>query len=141
LSGTIHPYQGEVTVNGGAGAAFNNNGGSTIELSGATISSDVIGVGSFDLGAGIIEFVKSVGAGQSITAGAGAVRVDQPNAFAATMTLMNIWSGNQVIDTLRLNDQTQYGFDVVKTPGSVNVVVLTSSGETLPGALPIHMGS
>src|SRR5262249_50876796 len=117
-SGTFHLYDGGVTVNGGADAAFNNNGGSTLGFdAGAAIGSDVVGVGSFDLEAGGIEFVKSVGSGQSITA-VGGVRVDQPNEFNATVTflasigavylkglaaadsysyandLLNIWSGS-----------------------------------------------
>ena len=65
----------------------------------------------------------------------------QADSFSYTNDLLNIWSGNTIIDTLRLTDRTQYGFAVVKTSGSVNVVTLASSGQNLPGALPVHAGT
>ncbi|MFL5254202.1 MAG: hypothetical protein ACJ8AI_15145 [Rhodopila sp.] len=117
--------------------------------------------------------MKSVGPHQSVFAD-NLVKVDQPNQFAANITLaspqnppagsaatseidlsglvnadsytfkndmLNIWSGNKIIDTLRLHNSTTYGFDVVQTSGSVNVVALTSPDQVLPGALPIHVGA
>lgn len=166
---------GHIVVNGSAGAVFNNDAVSGVGLAGdATIDVDVIGTGSFDiaatpsgvpLGPSKMVFTKSVGPHQSLSDG-GLLQIDQPNLFAATVTLnsapaseinleglanadsytysrdvLNIYSGGTVIDTLRLIDQTLYGFDVVKTSGSVNVVALASSGETLSGALPVHVGS
>jgi hypothetical protein len=167
---------GHIVVNGSAGAVFNNDAVSGVGIGGsATIAIDVIGTGSFDiaatpsgvpLGPSRMEFAKSVGPHQSVSDG-GLLQIDQPNLFAATVTLnsapvaseidleglanadsysysgdiLKIYSGCTVIDTLRLTDQTLYGFDVVKTSGSVNVVALASSGETLSGALPVHVGS
>jgi hypothetical protein len=118
-----------------------------------------------------LEFGSSVGVNQSVWSAealgrpADVVVIDHPDEFHASTTLyyggefdlmglatadsysyandmLNIWSGNKIIDTLRLSDQSVVaGFDVIKTSGSVNVVGLTSIGETLPGALPVHVGA
>jgi hypothetical protein len=173
---------GQITINGQAGTAFDNNGHSLlVNTEQATINTDVVGKGSFDvanqgsysaagrIGRAQIEFGAAVGPNQSVV-DSSLVVIDKPNQFHASITLapstasvaapfpaeidlmglatadsysytndmLRIWSGEKVIDTLRLTDQTPYGFDVVKTSGSVNVVALTSSGETLPRALPMH---
>ncbi len=116
-----------------------------------------------------LEFGSSVGADQSVWSAlepgrpADVVVIDHPDEFHASTTLyyggefdlmglatadsysyandmLNIWSGNKIVDTLRLSDQSVIaGFDVIKTSGSVNVVGFTSIGETLPGALPVHV--
>lgn len=169
-----------LVVNGAANSVFNNTGNSDIGgESSATINAAVSGIGRFSVlpdpvsSSGFqLEFGGSVSPLQSV-ADTGLVKIDQPNAFDATVTLssapdspasnrpseidlvglanadsytfkndmLNIWSGNKVIDTLRLHDSTAFGFGVAKVGGDVQVVALTSSGETLPGALPIHVGS
>jgi hypothetical protein len=163
-----------VTVNGGAGSTFNNDGESSAGgAAGAIINADVVGKGSFsttsDLGLPTsLEFVQSVGSNQSIQ-DSGFLQIDQPNEFKASVTLtpapsgsfpppeidlvglanassysykndmLSIFSGKSIIDTLRLSDQTKFGFDVVQASGSVNIVTLTSSGQLLSGALPMHV--
>jgi hypothetical protein len=75
-------------VNGGT---FDNNGSSSMDAFGTvTIDANVIGNGSFAVAfeytidpAGTLEFVKSVGAGESITLDSGIVQVDQPKTFDA----------------------------------------------------------
>jgi hypothetical protein len=173
---------GQITINGKAGTAFDNNGHSLlVNTEQATINTDVVGKGRFDVAnqgpysspGGIsrakIEFGAAVGPNQSVV-DSSLVVIDKPNQFHASITLasstasvaapfpaeidlmglatadsysytndmLRIWSGHKVIDTLNLTDQTPHGFDVVKTAGSVNIIALTSSGETLPGALPVH---
>jgi hypothetical protein len=173
---------GQITINGQAGTAFDNNGHSLlVNTEQATINTNVVGTGSFDVAnqgpysiAGVvgrakIEFGGAVGRNQSVE-DSSLVVIDKPNQFHAGITLassaasvaapfpaeidlmglatadsysytndmLKIWSGRTVIDTLHLTDQTPYGFDVVKSSSSVNVVALSSSGETLPGALPLH---
>jgi hypothetical protein len=94
------------------------------------------------------------------------VVIDQPNKFHGTITLgdgssvggetidlmglatadsysfkndmLSIFSGNTVIDKLRLTDATPYGFAVEKESGSVNIVAY-SSPTTTPVGLPIHI--
>jgi hypothetical protein len=171
LSGTF-VGAGSVGMDGAAGSAFNNNGHSSFDFPGAvTLGVDVKGTGSITTPTGSLftknfrlEFAKSVGPHQSIFDG-NIVQIDQPNKFAASITMtaasseidlmglatadsytykkdmLNILSGDKIIDTLRLTDKTPYAFDVVKTSGSVNVVALASSGETLQGALPTHIGT
>ena len=52
--------------------------------------------------------------------------------------MLRIFSGNKVIDTLRLTDQTQYGFAVEKTASSVNIVGIDPSHPSTGTLLPIH---
>jgi hypothetical protein len=167
LSGTLYSNVG---VHGASGSTFNNDGNSYFQYGPSNILDvDVTGTGTMTLGAGgpyypHLTFTKSVGPHQSILDG-GLVEIDQPNQFAASITMtaasseidltglatadgysykndmLNILSGNKIIDTLRLTDQTPYGFDVVPASGGVSVVALTSSGETLLGALPPHLSS
>jgi len=153
-----------ITVTGGANTAFNNTGSFIGLFDGvrSDIGVDVVGKGSFSISVGTLEFLKSVGSGQSITAGGGSthVRVDQPNEFAATVNLgpraavdlvglatadsisytndmLNIWSGNEIIDTVHLVDQTLGGFSVLRGGGVVEVFGVANQ----PGALPFHVGS
>ena len=56
--------------------------------------------------------------------------------------MLNIFSGNKIIDTLRLHDSTQYGF-VVEPPttgGSCNIVAIADPNN-VPAGLPIHVGT
>jgi len=166
VNGTIAAgYAGTVTVNGGAGSTFNNNGNSEIGGPGgrATVGTDVIGRGTFTVGyLGSLEFVKSVGPNQSVKT-SGHLAIDQPGQFKAGVTLLggparidlaglaaadsysfkndllNIWSHNTIIDTLRLTDQTQHGF-VVEAPtasGSVTIAGIYDP-TNVPAGLPIH---
>jgi hypothetical protein len=173
---------GRITMNGGSGSAFDNNGhGLLVNTEQATINTNVVGKGSFDvanqgpytsagvIGRAKIEFGAAVGSNQSVV-DSSLVVIDKPSQFHASITLasstasvgapfpaeidlmglatadsysytndmLRIWSGQKIIDTVHLTDHTLYGFDVVKTSGSADVVALASSGETLPGALPIH---
>jgi hypothetical protein len=166
-------FAATVTVNGGAGSFFNNDGASTINGS-TTINADVVGAGSFNVvGAGApganpgkLEFVQSVGSHQSITDTA-LVQIDKPNEFAASITLadfgpgitlpeidleglakadsytfkndmLRLFSGHKVIDTLRLTDQTQFGFAVEKTASSVNIVGIDPTHPATGTLLPMH---
>lgn len=168
LSGTFVSPLFELSMSGAEHSVFLNNGASFIGTYSTRLDVDVAGKGSMTIlpstgsaGRDHLEFVKAVGSHQSILDG-GVVQVDSPNQFRASVTLtsafsevdlvglatadsytfkndmLRIFSGNNVIDTLRLTDQTPYGFDVVKTAGSINVVALSSSGEAIPGALPVH---
>lgn len=162
LSGTFVSPPAGFVMNGAEGAVFLNNGASMIETFLNYFDVDVAGKGTMTVSRnGNLEFIKSVGSHQSVLDG-GIMKIDSPNQFHASATLtsassqvdlmglakadsytfkndlLKIFSCNNVIDKLRLTDQTPYGFDVVKTAGSVNVVALSSSGETLPGALPVH---
>ncbi len=168
LVGTFVSPLFELSMNGAENSVFLNNGASFIKTYSTRLNVEVAGNGSMTVSpsAGInsrdhLEFVKAVGSHQSVLDG-GVVQIDSPNQFRAGVTLatafsevdllnlvtadsytfkndlLKIFSGNNVIDTLRLTDQTPYGFDVVKTAGSVNVVAHSSSGATTPGALPVH---
>lgn len=155
-----------LTVSGAAGSVFNNDGNSILGGS-ATINADVIGKGSMNVSSGgKLEFVQSVGSHQSIT-DTSIVQIDKPKEFAASITLaapaagnspaeidleglakagsytfkndmLRLFSGNKVIDTLRLTDQTQYGFAVEKTASSVNIVGIDPTHPATGTLLPIH---
>jgi hypothetical protein len=164
LSGTFATLS--ISMKGAQGSVFLNNGASFIEGFTGYLDVDVAGNGSITVPAGpsglpLLEFFKSVGSHQSVLDG-GVVQIDSPKQFHASVTMtsassqvdlmglakadsytfkndmLKIFSGNNVIDTLRLTNQTPYGFDVVGTASSVNVVAHSSSGELLPGALPVH---
>jgi hypothetical protein len=90
---------GNLTVNGDNRSTFNNNGHSVVNnTESVVLNTDVTGRGSFDVtnnGPGNfafgnplakMEFVRSVGANQSITA-SGQVQIDEPNLFRASITL------------------------------------------------------
>jgi hypothetical protein len=158
-------------MTGAAGSVFDNVGTSFLGSSThTTIGGDVGGNGGFLLSAASIEFAKSVGPHQAVSIDLGTIQIDQPRQFDATVTIssaegtqqfiaidliglamadsytykndmLNIYSGNQIIDTLGLHDSTQYGF-VVEPPtagGSVNVVAITDPSN-VPTGLPIHIG-
>jgi hypothetical protein len=169
LSGTL-VSRGDLSMDGAAGSVFNNDGDSSFDAPATvTLGVDVTGTGGISTPTSSfrfakLEFAKSVGPHQSIFDG-DIVQIDQPYKFAASVTMtstsseidlmglatadsysyskdmLKVWSGDKIIDRLRLTDQTPYGFDLVKTSGSVNVVALGSNGQTLPGALPIHVGT
>ena len=139
MSGTLNIGNDFIGISGSAGSTFNNDGASVLShpLAFGTINVDVIGTGSFLVGAfhdRALTFAKSVGPDQTIEA-AGRVSVSQPNQFAAKVTLeqrgeidlmglatadgytykndmLNILSGNKIIDTLHLHNSTLNGFVV-----------------------------
>jgi hypothetical protein len=164
--GTFSQHQGTFAANGGGQATFNNDGESSISVTTVTLDADVIGKGGFSvLGFGTLEFVQGVNPTLSVDDGQQVI-IDQPSGFKASITLeqpttfrtteidlnnlanadsytfqndlLAIYSGNTVIDTLKLADKTSFGFDVVRTAGGVNIETLMSPGETIPGALPLH---
>jgi hypothetical protein len=49
--------------------------------------------------------------------------------------LLRCFSGNSVIDTLRLHDSTQYGFVLEKTASNVNILAVTPTNP--PVGLPV----
>jgi hypothetical protein len=127
------------------------------------VDSVMIGSGSYT---GKLEFMQSVGRHQTVTDN-GVVQIDQPREFAASITLattpagnspaqidleglanadsytftndmLRLFSGNKVIDKLRLTDQTQYGFAVQKTASSVNIVGIDPTHPATGTLLPIH---
>jgi len=119
-----------------------------------------------------IEFAKSVGPNQSISDGgwvqidqpnqfdASVTLVSSSSVFAPSPAeidlmglttadsysykndMLNIFSGNKIIDTLRLHDSTQYGFVVEppETRGTVSIVAIADPTNPLP-SLPIHIDS
>jgi hypothetical protein len=149
---------------GGTGSTFDNDGASFVMNAGIGAPSNVdlpfsvIGAGSFTV-ASRLEFIKSVGAQQSVT-NEGTVVIDQPGQFLGSVTLeageidliglanasaysfkadmLRVYSGNQVIDTLRLTDQTPYGFEVEKTATGVNVVAYSAAHAQAGIPLLIH---
>jgi hypothetical protein len=169
LVGTLDTPESGVTIHGPAGSTFDNDGASTINAVGSVIGVDVTGAGSFtvpvqnfDFSGFNLEFLAAVGANQSVSDG-GEILIAKATEFRAAMTLtsahsivdlqgiasadsysfandlLSIYSGNSVIDRMRLTDQTPYGFDVTKTAaGDVNIVALNTPGQTVSGALPIH---
>lgn len=52
---------------------------------------------------------------------------------------LSIFSGNSVIDTLRLHDATLSGFTVQKGASSVNIIAITDP-TNVPAGLPVHVG-
>jgi hypothetical protein len=52
--------------------------------------------------------------------------------------MLKIFSGNKVIDTLRLTDQTQYGFAVEQTAASLNIVGIDPTHPATGTVLPMH---
>jgi hypothetical protein len=88
------------------------------------------------------------------------LQLDKPTAFAGSVDLtqgtidlvglanadsysfkndiLSVYSGNKVIDTLRLTNETQYGFAVEKVAGGVNIVALSSATNPSTG-LPTHV--
>jgi hypothetical protein len=160
LTGTL---ASDVQVHGAAGSTFVNSGNSVFSIP-SVLDTDVSGIGTMTVGASPVpnlEFTKSVGAQQSVLDG-GVVKIDRPDQFSASISLtsassaidlmslaaadsytyqndmLSIWSGNTVIDKLRLHDNTPHGF-VVEAPTtgrSVNVAI--SDPNHVPGGLPVH---
>jgi hypothetical protein len=168
LTGTFSVGPGAgIELIGAAGSVLDNVGTSFLGNAAMTIGADVSGSGSFRLSAATIEFAKSVGPHQAVFIDDGLMQIDQPHQFDATVTIssggpflaidliglvmadsytykndmLNIYSGNQIIDTLRLHDSTQYGF-VVEPPtagGSVSISAITDPTNP-PVGLPVHTG-
>ena len=167
----IGSYGANISIEGDATATFINNGASGVDRAYATIDTPVKGTGSFSLTGEFarMEFVSSVGAGQSIAVANNAelslLQIDRPDLFQATVTLdpgsgtreidlmglatadsyayqndmLSIYSGNQVIDTLRLIDANPYGFAVENSGSSVNIVAINDPTHP-PASLPVHVG-
>jgi hypothetical protein len=137
-------------------------GGESVAAGRETINVAVAGTGGFRVPSGNLTFGRSVGPNQNVDiSGLGHVTVDDPAQFHALTNLsggeidlmglattdsftyendmLSIFGGSRLIDALRLTNQAQYGFDVVKTASSVNIVALTFNGEALPGALPVRI--
>lgn len=86
LSGVFAVNRGNVTVNGlGPNARFNNDGASVFSNDRAVINADVTGRGTFYLDEGSLELGRSIGAGQQFLFYDGALTVDDPGAFSATL--------------------------------------------------------
>jgi len=64
------------------------------------------------------------------------------DSYSYKNDMLNIFSGNKIIDTLRLHDSTQYGFVVEppETRGTVSIVAIADPTNPLP-SLPIHIDS
>jgi hypothetical protein len=129
-AGGVHsPYTSSIVINGEAHATFINTGSYIAGTPGLAnvINADIGGVGSFDFWYGSLEVGKVVGAGQSFVLSDSneVLRIDQPKQFAGIVELkgadridlmnlakddsytyqndmLTIYSGNKVIDTLRL---------------------------------------
>jgi hypothetical protein len=63
------------------------------------------------------------------------------DSYSFKNDMLSIFAGHKVIDTLRLHDSTQFGFEVEKTTGGVSILAYTDAAHTKVGsALPIHSG-
>jgi hypothetical protein len=125
----------------------------------ASIDVNVLGIGTFALEFGSLEFGKAVAAGQTVLVGLnGTLHLDDPARFAGTVSLqggfvdlanmaeadsysysngvLSVFAGNTVIDTLRLINATPDQLEVTKAGG-----ILTAYQGTAPeiGALPLHI--
>jgi hypothetical protein len=169
FTGTIAGgYAGHVTVNGGGMcSAFNNNGKSEVDAPGGgeTVNAAVIGKGLFAVDGGNISFLKSVGPNQSVNMEYGSISISDPVDFHASVTLsgglaqislsnmatadsyslknglLDIWSGNSIIDALNLTNATAggYGFAVEPPTGTGSLLITTvTPGSTFPASLPTH---
>lgn len=150
-------------ITAGTGATFDNDGASTV-LSGGPGPSDVvlpvsvIGKGSFSVAAGArLEFMKPVGAQQSVTnqgtlaidaqfSGAVALQAGEidlaglasADGYAFKADMLRVYAGGQLIDTLRLSDQTPFGFEVEKTAAGIGIVAYADTSRT-PVGMPLAM--
>ena len=152
-------------INAGVGATFDNDGASQVlnncpGMANVVLPVAVIGKGGFGVAGGArLEFMRSVGAQQSVTS-EGTIAIDDPARFLGSVTLqageidlaglanadgcsfqadmLRIYAGTQVVDTLRLTDQTPYGFEVEKTASGVGVVAYAGASRT-PVGMPLAM--
>jgi len=169
FTGTIlGGYAGHVTVNGGGMcSSFNNNGNSEADAPGGseTVNVAVIGKGIFAVDGGNISFLKAVGPNQSVNMEYGSIAIYDPADFHASVTLsgglaqislsnmaaadsysfenglLDIWSGNSIIDALKLtnNSAAGYGFLVEPPTGTGSLLITTvTPGSTFPASLPTH---
>ena len=166
-TGTLDLTRCPLTVNGGNGSKFNNNGISYLHHESVTIGTDIVGTGSFNMSLAGLELKGSVSAGQSIYEGGQAtVQIDQPQEFNGEISLvtgpyneidlmglanadsytyhndmLSIWSGEKVLDTLRLNAQQPFAVEPPTTGGKVAIVTGNPPFDPPPVGLPIHMGA
>lgn len=134
-SGLLVPGQASpLTINGGAGSEFINNGAS-ISNGMTTIGVDVLGSGSIDAldgdgFGGMVEFARSVSASQQVIDHSH-VLIDAPADFHAGLTLafadatlegltadsyslgnglLTLWEGQSIVDTVKLTVQNDPSF-------------------------------
>lgn len=145
-------------VEGGRNSVFMNTSTSEVIQNIASIDVNVLGIGSFSLEFGSLEFGRSVGPGQTVAVGLnGTLHLDDPAQFAGSVSLqggfvdlakmaaadsysyssgvLSIFAGNTVIDTLKLINATTAQVEVTKAGA-----ILTAYLGTAPGvdALPQH---
>jgi hypothetical protein len=113
------PVRGLTAVTGGSNTAFKNNGASLIGYDNtATINTDVVGHGSFDVVSNFtfarpkLEFMQSVGSHQSVS-DAGLLQIDKPDEFHAAVTLKSAPAGSSLpaeIDLMGLATADSYSY-------------------------------
>jgi hypothetical protein len=92
LTETLHGVnKSTIHVNGGVGSTLNNVGASTVSI--ATIAANVVGSGSWTDVFGRLEFVDSVGGGQTVNLGAAELVLDKPSQFHGQINLQAGWGG------------------------------------------------
>jgi hypothetical protein len=166
LNGTLDgTYAGHIVLQGGSGSLFNNNGNSEADIPGGSleVNADVIGKGLFTVNGGSMSFLKSVGPNQSVTLEYGGVSIANPNQFKGTLTLtggfgqvslgdivkadsysftndiLDIWSSNKVVASLKMINQDTLGFAVgPPTGGSLTITALSPGVTTTFPSLPVH---
>jgi hypothetical protein len=149
------------------GFARDNGGYSyTQNVSDVVVNAKVIGTGIFNDYGGTMEFMKSVGSGQSVNVlswnGVSLLNLDDPTEFAGQVDLsrgaidlvglgkvgsftfanaiLSLYVGNKVVDTLRLTNDTAKGFGVERSGN--NLVTVYSVGDnpvSHAAALPMHV--
>jgi hypothetical protein len=147
-----------LVVEGGRGSVFVNASTSEIMQNVASIDVNVLGIGTFELAFGSLEFGKAVGAGQTVLVGLnGTLHLDDPARFAGSVSLqggfidlanmakadsysysngvLSVFAGNTVIDSLRLTGATSDQLKVTKAGGILTLYQGNSPGL---GVLPLH---
>jgi hypothetical protein len=154
LQGTV---QGPVTMHGAPGSMFVNNGASTA----SEVDASVFGRGTWTV-SNQMEFGGNVGPQQTVE-DSGHLTIDQPQSFAGKVDLnsssseidlkglanagsysfkndmLSIWSGNRIIDTLRMHDGSPNGFVVEPdtAAGSLKIAAISDPNNP-PIGLPVH---
>jgi len=162
---------GPITVTGGKNSAFSNQQsvpGGAVVVGVPVIGTGAFYLGASGH-AESLEFLSTVAQGQHVDVGTTLspdvpLKIDRPSQFDGSTTLgdhgeidlmalaaadsysyqnamLSIYSGNSIIDTLRLTDQTTYGF-VVEPPTTAGTVVIAPNDPVngLPH-LPVHGGT
>lgn len=157
---TIQGKEASIFVNNGISSV--TDGGSVL-INTIVLGSGTFNIGQEYNGPAKLEFGNAVGPGQTVVLGpdgsASVLQIDHPQEFLGSVNLpggqidleglakadsytfkndlLTIYSGRHIIEVLRMQNTTPYGFAVEQVSGSVNIVALINPGN-LPGSLPVH---